>query len=94
MKGTFFMIKEKLKEKIKPKKYFHFKFGSKRGSALLTQLRVGRSFLNSHSFVLGMEDLPYCDICYVEENTFYPAFSLKNRGMFDLKLSQSSFQIS
>ena len=63
------VFKEKLKEKIKPKKYFHFKFGSKRGNALLTQLRVGRSFLNSHSFVLGMEDLPYCDICYVEENT-------------------------
>ena len=36
------VFKEKLKEKIKPKKYFHFKFGSKRGNALLTQLRVGR----------------------------------------------------
>jgi hypothetical protein len=62
------VFKEKLKEKIKPKKYFHFKFGSKRGNTLLTQLRVGRSFLNSHSFLLGMEELPYCDFCYVEEN--------------------------
>ena len=62
------MFKEKLKEKIKPNKYFHFKFGSKRGNTLLTQLRVGRSFLNSHSFLLGMEELPYCDFCYVEEN--------------------------
>ena len=63
------VFKEKLKGKSNLKKYFHFKFGSKRGNALLTQIRVGRSFLNSHSFVLGMEDLPYCDICYVEENT-------------------------
>ena len=37
-------FKEKLKEKIKPKKYFHSKFGSKRGNALPTQLRVGRLF--------------------------------------------------
>ena len=63
-----FVFKEKLKDKIKPKKYFHIKYGSKRGNSLLTQLRVGRTFLNSHSFLLGMEELPYCDICYVEEN--------------------------
>ena len=63
------VFKEKLKVAIKPKKYFHFKYGSKRGNALLTQLRLGRSFLNSHSFHLGTEELPFCDICYVEENT-------------------------
>ena len=63
-----FVFKQKLKEIIQPKKYFHFKFGSKRGNTLLTQLRLGRSFLNSHSFQLGMKVLPVCDICYVEEN--------------------------
>ena len=62
------VFKQKLKEVIKPKKYFHFKYGSKRGNTLLTQLRLGRSFLNSHSFQLGMEELPVCDICYVEEH--------------------------
>ena len=30
---------------------------------------MGRSFLNSQSFVLGMEEFPFCDICYVEEST-------------------------
>ena len=67
MKGILLCLKKSLKKKSNLKSTF--KFGSKRGNALLTQLRVGRSFLNSHSFVLGMEDLPYCDICYVEENT-------------------------
>ena len=60
------VFKQKLKEVIKPKKYFNFKYGSKIGNTYLTELRLERYFFNSHSFQLGMEELPVCDICYVE----------------------------
>ena len=86
------MFKQKLKEVIKPKKYFHFKYGSKRGNTLLTQLRVGRSFLNSHSFQLGMEELPVCDICYVEEHNSHfmlsCAFFTEQRGVLFKTVSE------
>ena len=42
--GTLCVPKQKLKKVIKPKKYFHFKYGSKGGSTLLIQLCLGRSF--------------------------------------------------
>ena len=67
-KRDIIVLKEKLKVAIKPKKYFHFKYGSKRGNALVIQLHLGISFLISHSFHLGMEELPFCDICHFEEN--------------------------
>ena len=53
-------FKDYLKEKLKPKKYKHFSWGSKRGNALLTQLRVGRSFLNGHSFAINLTDSDLC----------------------------------
>ena len=34
--------------------------GSRRGNALLTQLRVGRSFLNYHGYSIGLTDSPAC----------------------------------
>ena len=80
-------FKEKLKVAIKPKKYFHFKYGSRRGNALLTQLRREDLSFNCHSFHLGMEELPFCDICYVEENTCHymllcTFFSLQREVLF------------
>ena len=61
-------FKENLKRKLKPKKYKHFNWGSKRGNALLTQLRVGRSFLNSHSFAINLADSDLC-LCSRPEST-------------------------
>ena len=54
------LFKEKLKLHLKPKRHKHFSRGSKRGNALLTQLRVGRSFLNSHGFSIGLSESPSC----------------------------------
>ena len=45
---------------IKPKKQKHFNFGSKRGNSLLTQLRVGRSFLNSHGYKINLTESDLC----------------------------------
>ena len=43
-----------------PKKQKHFNFGSKRGNSLLTQLRVGRSFLNSHGYTINLTESDLC----------------------------------
>ena len=53
-------FKEKLKQKLKPKRHKHFSRGPRRGNALVTQLRVGRSFLNGHGFSIGLQDSPAC----------------------------------
>ena len=47
-------FKSKLKVIIKPKKQRHYNRGCKRGNSLLTQLRVGRSFLNFHGFSINL----------------------------------------
>ena len=59
-------FKIKLKSLIKPKKQKHFNRGSKKGNSLLTQLRVGRSSLNSHGFAIGLAENDQC-LCYRSE---------------------------
>ena len=57
-------FKLKIKNLIKPPKYnFFFKGSTKRGCSLLTQLRVGRSILNDHAFLLGLSLSPQC-LCH------------------------------
>jgi hypothetical protein len=53
--------KLKLKNHHKPQKYRFFSAGSKRGAALMTHLRLGRSFLNDHSFSIGLAESANCD---------------------------------
>ena len=76
-------------EKIKPPKYKHFSKGSKLGNSLLTKIRVGRSDLKQHRFMIGLSDSPEC--CYhhkIEspEHYFLDCFlySLERRILFDL----------
>ena len=45
---------------MKPRKIRHYSWGSKRGNALWTQLRVGRSFLNAHGFAINLADSDLC----------------------------------
>jgi len=53
-------FKSKLKTEHKPIRYRHFDRGSKYGSALLTRIRIGRSFLNDFTFHIGFTDTPKC----------------------------------
>ena len=53
-------FKTQLKLSIKPARHKHLSKGSKLGNKLLTQLRVGRSYLNEHSFTLGLSDTTSC----------------------------------
>ena len=46
-----------------PKRYKFLSRGTQLWCKLLTQIRVGRSFLNSHSYTVGMSESPAC-ICH------------------------------
>ena len=56
----FTEFKLKLKEKLKPKKFKHYHCGFKYPNTLHTHLRVGRSFLNSHLFPIGLSNTKAC----------------------------------
>ena len=64
--GDLSSFKENLKTKLKPVKIRHFNFGSKKGNALHTQLRVGRTLLNSHSFQLNFSETNLCNCHRIE----------------------------
>ena len=61
------IFKEKLKIQLKPRKIRHFAFGSKRGNALWTQLRIGRSLLNGNGFEIGLSVSDLC-LCLRSES--------------------------
>ena len=66
----FTVFKLKLKDKLKPHKFKHFNCGFRYPNTLHTQLRVGRSFLNSHMFDIGQSTSKSCPQCgYFNEST-------------------------
>ena len=58
-----------LRDLIKLKRHKSFSFCSKRGWALATQLRVGRSKLNAQSYMIGLSPTSICDCLYPSEST-------------------------
>ena len=54
------IFKENLSKLYKPIKYKHNSISSKYGNMLITRLRVGRSFLNSHCYSIGLSPSPAC----------------------------------
>ena len=46
-------FKQRLKELLKPQQARHYSYGSRLGNKLLTRLRLGRTFFNSHGFAIG-----------------------------------------
>ena len=63
------MFKEELREHLVPKRYKFLARGSKIGCKLLTQIRVGRSYLNSHSYSVGKSLSPQCSCHFPTEST-------------------------
>ena len=57
-----------IKNEIKPPRYKHFACGNKLGNTLLTRIRVGRSYLNQHSFTIGHADTPEC-LCHFKSES-------------------------
>ena len=63
------LFKEELREYLVPKRYKFLARGSKLGCKLLTQIRVGRSYLNSHSYSVGKSLSPQCSCHFPTEST-------------------------
>ena len=61
----------KRKEKIKPPSYKHLGRGNKYECKLLTQIRVGNSFLKSDSFKTGHSDNNVCICRQIEDSKHY-----------------------
>ena len=61
-------FKDKLKIDMKPNKIKHFSKGSKIGNMLMTRIRMDRSDLNLHKFVIGLSDNPIC-MCHAKQES-------------------------
>ena len=61
-------FKMEIKQKLKPPRFKHFSKGTKLGNCLLTKIRVGRSSLNQHQFMIGLSDSPQC-LCHCRNET-------------------------
>ena len=61
-------FKEYINLNIKPPIYKHFARGNKTTNSLLTKIRVGRSDLKQHQFMIGLVESPVCDCLFREES--------------------------
>ena len=61
-------FKSKMKISLKPNKIKHYSKGSKSGNILLTRIRLDRSDLNLHKFIIGLSDNPNC-LCHAKQES-------------------------
>ena len=64
-------FKQEMKKQIKPPRYKHLGRGNKYACKLLTQIRVGNSFLKSDSFKTGHSDNNVCICGQIEDSKHY-----------------------
>jgi hypothetical protein len=76
------LFKENLKPSFKPKRQKHYAYGDKHTNALHCRLRVGRSFLKSHSFAINMSPSDRCLCGEIDtiQSYFFHVFCSKTRG--------------
>ena len=62
---------------LKPPRYKHFNTGSKLGCALMTRIRVGRSYLNARSYSIGLapENTGKCNDIFLSISSLNPLLS-------------------
>ena len=65
---NLYEFKEFTNKENKPTRYKHFAKGNKFSNTLLTKIRVGRSDLNQHKFIIGLADSPEC-LCHFREES-------------------------
>ena len=53
-------FKNAVQKQFRPPRYKHFNTGSKLGCALMTRIRLGHSFLNAHSYSIGLSPENTC----------------------------------
>ena len=61
-------FKEQVKKELKPSKIKHFSKGSKIGNTLLTRIRLDRSYLNLHTFSIGLSESSEC-LCHAKNES-------------------------
>ena len=70
---------------LPPKKYKFYSKGNKYKCSLLTQIRVGQSLLNKHSFTLGFSESMICEKCsFTRESALH--FLTQCEAYSDLRL--------
>ena len=74
--GDIGIFKNILKEKLKPPKFRHYKYGNKYMNTLMCHLRVGRTYLNADSFSIGFSASDRCECGYKE--TVFHFFACSN----------------
>ena len=79
-------FKKQIKLSLQPKRYKFLARGHKIGNKLLTQIRVGRSYLGAHSFAISLADSPSCECNFRSESpTHYfldcPLYTEERRTM-------------
>ena len=62
------LFKQEFKNHISPKRYKILSMGTKVGCKLLTQIKVGMSYLNSHSYTVGKTPSPECVCHFLHES--------------------------
>ena len=60
-------FKEQLHQKYKPPNIKSYSYGTKTGNGLFTRLRVDRSYLNAHSYSIGLAQSPQCSCGAMKE---------------------------
>ena len=58
-------------KELKPARFKHFSRGNKFSNSLLTKIRVGRSDLNQHKYVIGLSESPQCSCHFREESPLH-----------------------
>ena len=81
-------FKKHLSITMKPHKIKHFAYGSKIGNRLLTQIRVGRSYLNAHSYTIGRNTTNNCSCNAKSETSLHyitqcPLYAEKRQTLYD-----------
>ena len=61
-------FKEQVKKELKLSKIKHFSKGSKIGNTLLTRIRLDRSYLNLHTFSIGLSESSVC-LCHAKNES-------------------------
>ena len=74
---------------MKPNKIKYFSKGSRKGNMLMTRIRMDRSHLNLHKFVIGVSDNPIC-MCHAKQKSSLHfmidcfLYSVQHQTLFDL----------
>ena len=64
-------FKEQLYQKYKPPNIKFYSYGTKTGNGLITRLRVDRSYLNAHSYSIGLAQSPQCSCGAMQETKLH-----------------------